>query len=298
MADYYAVQFLHPGGEHQPNEDGLIAWNTGAHRRKFLKTKGAVIDAERIVDEEIVFWGEWEPPSRLIRSIPSPLPHGPRNVFEPYLERPQAYDGPALLQNTDPFVFGPHFHYTGCQQRTKRGPTRLRYLERGSLVLFGSCVERRMFALDTVFVVGSWIDHDRLTFTDAILDHVHPTYVATTFSPWYRADMMAHDPSRVQTETSLPSFRLYCGASPGEPVEGMYSFFPCQQYAQSPFGFERPIVSLPGVVNPQKTQGYKLTPLNRCIDVSGVWQAVVDQVLNQGCRLGVKAELPPVISPR
>ena len=45
-------------------------------------------------------------------------------------------------QNTDPFVFGERFHYTGCLRHTRRGPTQLRYLAPGSLVLFGSCRDK------------------------------------------------------------------------------------------------------------------------------------------------------------
>ncbi len=46
----------------------------------------------------------------------------------------------------------------GCQQNTKRGATQLRYLDRGSVILFGSCVNGSL-VLDTVFVADSWEDH-------------------------------------------------------------------------------------------------------------------------------------------
>jgi hypothetical protein len=63
------------------------------------------------------------------------------------------------MQNTDPFVFGDQFHYTGCLQHTKRGATQLRYLDRGSVILFGSCREKRDFVVDTVSssIAGSTI---------------------------------------------------------------------------------------------------------------------------------------------
>ena len=55
--------------------------------------------------------------------------------------------------------FGERFHYTGCLQHTRLGPTQLRSLAPGSLVLFGSCRGKSRFAVDTVFVVSDHVDH-------------------------------------------------------------------------------------------------------------------------------------------
>jgi hypothetical protein len=85
---------------------------------------------------------------------------GPHHIFSPYYQRPASYH---RLQNTDPFVFGERFLFTICQQHTATGPTQLRFLERGSVILFGSSVGRR-FVLDTVFVVSRWIDHDHASY--------------------------------------------------------------------------------------------------------------------------------------
>src|SRR5687768_17271748 len=94
------IQFLLPGGEHEPDGGGLNAWNTGAHRRKFLISPGRYLVGNNPQDDEIVFWGEWEPESRVIAKIEEPLPDGPRWVYEPYYVPPPSYRG---LQNTDPF---------------------------------------------------------------------------------------------------------------------------------------------------------------------------------------------------
>jgi hypothetical protein len=159
------VQFLHPGGEHRPDDGSIKRWNTKEHRRKFLVRPGKYVAGAKLLEGEMEFWGEWEPDSRVVKSIADPIPHGPRFIYEPYYVLPESYIG---LQNTDPFVFGERFHYTGCQQRTTNGSTQLRYLSRGSVILFGSCEDKSAFVLDTVFVVDRWIDHDRANYAQIL----------------------------------------------------------------------------------------------------------------------------------
>jgi hypothetical protein len=96
------VQFLHPGGEHAPDAGLIKAWNTGDHRRKFLKSPGCYLAGNVPRDGEIVFWGEWEPESRLAAAITALLPHGPRWVYEPYYLPLTSY---RVLQNTGPQTF-------------------------------------------------------------------------------------------------------------------------------------------------------------------------------------------------
>lgn len=171
------VQFLHPGKEHRPDIDGRKSWNKRSHRRKFLKNRGLYRDGEKLIEGDILFWGEWEPESRVIDRIDSPVEHGPRFIYEPYYIVPNSY---LDLQNTDPYVFGEQFHYTLCQQATRKGSTQLRYLEKGSVILFGSCIELRTFVLDTVFVVDHWLDHDETDFMHVLRCEVSDTYAETT----------------------------------------------------------------------------------------------------------------------
>ena len=52
------VQFIHPGGEHEPDLPAGRSWNTGTHQRKFLRQRGrflATLDA-RPVAADLVFW--------------------------------------------------------------------------------------------------------------------------------------------------------------------------------------------------------------------------------------------------
>ena len=67
----FFVQFPHPGAEHVP-PGRMMAWNTGDHRRKFLLAPGRTsMKMTRSGKAELVFWGEWEPPSRVITRWPA-----------------------------------------------------------------------------------------------------------------------------------------------------------------------------------------------------------------------------------
>lgn len=275
------VQFLHPGGEHGVDVPGLKHWNRDLHKRKFIRGRGQMIDDEgRPQDAELVLWGEWEPPSR-VHAIDQPLSDGPRFLHDPFLpsQAPQEW-----RQNTDPFVFGDTFHYTGCLQHTKFGPTQLRYLSRGSVILFGSCVGRSQFALDTVLVVDRYLDHSRGNVEDA-RHAVSPVYAAATLDPWYSESV---PPDR--------SFRLYFGATFDKPVEEMFSFAPALPANEAPRGFARPTIDLPEAITPTMAQGKRLNKQSDAKHVRRLWACVVAQVRDQGLALGAHVELPPVES--
>jgi len=120
-----------------------------------MKSRGRYFADGKRHEGEIVFWGEWEPESRVLARYHSPNSAEPSFLYEPFFVR--HVDG-LWRQNTDPFVFGERFYYTGCLQHTSRGPTQLRFLAPGSLVVFGSYLRGR-FVVDTVFVVDDFVDH-------------------------------------------------------------------------------------------------------------------------------------------
>lgn len=62
------VQFIHSGKEHCPDNahTNTIGWNLGNHKRKFLSSTGQYIDGNTLMEGELMFWGEWEPPSSAI----------------------------------------------------------------------------------------------------------------------------------------------------------------------------------------------------------------------------------------
>lgn len=49
------VQFIHPGGEHRPDNARLINWNRGDHKRKFLLSRGRAVHDREALDTELVF---------------------------------------------------------------------------------------------------------------------------------------------------------------------------------------------------------------------------------------------------
>lgn len=275
------VQFIHPGGEHEPEDGVHKRWNRGNHKRKFLRQRGTYIANGKTEKGEMMFWGEWEPESVVEREIHDPIPHGPRFIYKPYYVMPESYDG---LQNTDPFVFGSHFLYTWCQQRTKKSATQLRHLSIGSVILFGSCEDRKAFVLDTVFVVDRWIDHTRANYLSA-LDNLSEAYKTVTIFPWYR---------RLPAEVvgAQDTWRLYFGVNHDNPVQGMYSYFPCEPYDARSKGFVRPKISMTGQITDNLYQGKRYSEQANLHAMKLLWENVSGQVKQQGLALGVYAEMP------
>lgn len=86
-------------------------------------------------------------------------------------------------------------------------------------------------------------------------------------------------------------FRLYRGATPKDPVCGMYSFFPAIPAGNSS-GFPRlPIVGIEQINSRNwrtlKGHGEKLT----LKELRGLWDSLVAQVCKKGLVLGTRAEM-------
>ena len=160
------VQFIHPGGEHGPDEEGghYKRWNHRAHKRKFLHSSGDYVlcqpgDNPELRSGSLVFWGEWEPPS-----LVSDLDIFGNELMPRYLHK-RVIPVPSYtcggLQNTDPYVFDGPFRYFVCHQfsaSTILNPTKMAKLDKELLIIFGSIGEKggdNFFQIDTVFVVGS-----------------------------------------------------------------------------------------------------------------------------------------------
>ncbi len=280
------VQFIHPGSEHRPDSADGRAWNTGPHKRKFLQQPGsylAALDAKPVAST-LVFWCEYEPPTRLVKTFTNSVPDGPEYVFAPAPIPFHPHDPP--LMNTDPFVFGDRFFYSICKQNNKRGPTALQRLARGSVILFGSGKGRSRFVMDTVFVVADFVDWDLTNYRKKLKGVVPPEYFHSTLKP-IAYEMKVRDLSPSQT------FRLYIGATVQKPVEGMFSFFPCLPARDgAETGFVRPTLRRAGVITDNLIQGQRMNPQADVAAVKELWTDVARQVLDQGLRLGVHADLP------
>ena len=94
------VQFPHPGAEHNAkHKQPIFPWNTGKHHRKYMRVPGSYVDASgELVHAPVSFWGEWEAPSRVVKTWKSETDL-PTYLHEPYWEDPQ-FEG--FRQNTDP----------------------------------------------------------------------------------------------------------------------------------------------------------------------------------------------------
>jgi hypothetical protein len=262
-----------------------MGWNRGSHARKFVSCRGAYLDGRgEPVEDDLVFWGEWEAQSRVVRRWDR-APGLPTVLHEPYWSPPS---GEAEWQNTDPWVFGDRFLYSNCKQHTDNTPSRrpsaLQRLRRGSVILFGSG-KGGEFVLDTVFVVAGVLGH----FVPAA-DTSHLP-IDETFDVCTVQRLTGYGPYVAQSD-----YTLIAGATVDDPVHGMFSFVPCRRRDDRPMRFARPAIHLPGIVNPASHQSPSGgTPQDRrpIEDVAAAWHTVVDQVSAADLAMGVRFDTPP-----
>lgn len=284
------VVFYHPGSEYKITPDilskGVFPWNKEAHHRKFLEAEGEYVANESNSPQtaKLRFWGEWEPCS-YVRKLQG---KSPKYLHIPFVKRPL----PVLptstvtnrcagkeggcgsnLQNSDPFVFADSFYYGICQQITQGGikSTGMQKLEKGSIILFGSRVNKE-FVLDTVFVVG-----DRKPYTS--------DNIVSDLSGFVPSDY----PNLMQL-TKGHSLVCYKGANFLNPMNGMYSFVPCRISDGGNTGFGRPTISPCDFQYRQlecimpdgpKNQGRKVTEVT-IEDCQKIWNCVRNAIHSQG----------------
>lgn len=271
----YVVQFPHPGSEHKPRTE-VMPWNQGPHHRKFLVADGTAQDADgQPQRDRYAFWGEWEAPSRVIDRWPT-QGQLPQYLHRPFWSRPPAGE----RQNTDPWVFGDRFRYSNCKQlgpRPHRKPSALQRLTPGSVVLFGSQLAGD-FVLDTVLVVA-----DATSYTPGDGPHLDLDQAFATCT----LDSLGAD-----NNLDYREFTLFTGATPHDPIGGMFSFVPCRPAEGDP-RFARPAITVPGVVNPASKQApsgaRRPLPPSRAKEV---WDDVRWQVLDHDLLLGTHFDTP------
>lgn len=280
------IQFPHPGGEHKPDNGNTKDWNTGDHKRKFMLQQGKYLDGNQLKEDQLVFWGEWEAQSEVIKKIPNPLPYGPNYIYKPYYQFPQ--DG-RWKQNTDPFVFGDNFFYSNCKQIKSNNPTQLRNLTIGSLILFGSCIDKKDFVLDTVFIVKDYFDYDT-NHPTTLHTRVPNTFLDVTLTQLKNKKNL--DVKKSSCGGNNLSFRLYFGATYTKPIDGIFSFFPCKPYFESSNGFARPIIRIPDIITDNLPQGFNMNKKASKEEIKSIWDQVVNKITSQGLNLGIYADLP------
>ena len=283
------VQFPHPQREHSPHDGRAWHSRTQSHMRKFMQLRGQWIDmhGERQTGE-LHAWGEWESESELVPGF-NPADGTPRHpcyLWRPYYIPKHSYKG---LHNTDPFVFGERFLYSNCFQASR--PC-LKRLDRGSVIAFGSGkkIDREWrWMLDTVLVVRNFKDYRAAHALDDLKDWTPTTFLEVTGGPLC-ADAAGSSSCAPPSDERL---RLYMGATPDDPVEGMFSFFPASP-ADDNTGFPRPLIELPTkYFNPRSFRAPSGFRHPRTPDeLHRLWTSLASQVRNAGLVLGTYAELP------
>ena len=233
-------------------------------------------------------WGEWEAQSQLSRKLNAPDRRHPRFLWKPIYKRKPHHAG---LYSTDPFIFGDRFLYSHCRQA--RCPVLLQRLARGSVIAFGS-VSRDGWMLDTVLVVDDSTSYEVEEARNDLEKWVPDSFRDVTGGPLAdNPDDHCGDDSCAGTGgPGSGRFRLYRGATPASPVDGMFSFFPAKLPAGKT-GFARPIIDLPPeYFHPQspavKGRGHEPT----AAELRAIWRCLVDQVLEKKCVLGTSAKEP------
>jgi hypothetical protein len=288
----FAIRFQHPGKETDPkyfDNNGLCKWksrpsnvNSNVHSRKYLITNGKYFNSltGATVSGEIGFWGEWEAESdvKVNNSFVSISQVNQLPQYFHYPVRPSSTPSkPGIhFENTDPCVFGGQFYYSNCQQMSKTAKY-LRDLIKGDVLIFGSTLSPRnqkLFVIDTVFVVK-----DKIHYTPRKAKQI----LGKAVPDWFyhlTLDLLPDE-----------EFILYIGATFDEPVEGMYSFFPCSPTSLKPEGFLRPSLLNGKIEYLSKSGQTQGTGRVWGFDAYTVWKEVAEYILNQGLFLGVYAEI-------
>jgi hypothetical protein len=287
-----------------------------------MLSKGDYVGANNRLSKntDLLFWGEWAPPSNVDELDAHPQKYLPHWLHRPYLpelipsgsgvtscskaqaNRKGGCEGGGY-QNTDPYVFDGAFKYLLCKQGTQGGAksTGLAELEAGSLILFGSTSGRgdnAFFQLDTVFVVADYIAYNPAKWAIDLR--------STKVSAHYLAVVAQH---AFRDGHPSAAYRLYSGATYDQPVAGMYSFTPARACDSTPSGFPRVKLrrkDLPKCkqVGPERaliTNNLNAAP--RCTEVrdqmaaAEVWQAVREACRKQKMGEGVRFDTPVACLP-
>lgn len=294
------VQFFHPGPEPDVTAEGRFQWNRGHHYRRFLEARGLYIERldpsgnHPVQEGTIQFWGEWEADTVVSRIGNGRTGQGyPQFIHRTVVPTttPQTKEGPSVCPptcgnndvgnncggylNTDPCVFSdPNsptvtFLYSNCYQDRFKSLTRLSC---GDVVLFGSRKDGN-FVLDTVFVVAKAYPYSPGDVrTNAAIRSVVPDW-------YYHLTLDLLPPNN--------NYVLYLGATIDNPVDGMFSFFPCSTPDRHPLGFPRPATLKQYSTN--MGRGIRRRPLRETS--KQLWQQAVDDVLRAGLYLGVRANV-------
>ena len=258
--------------------------------------------------DTIMFWGEaeWSSTYEKTNAKGDGLPeyiHSPSNERR---SRNELKD----CQNTDPYVFGDTFYYSCCYQTFNDNPTCLQELKRGDIILFygspnGEDGNKRT-PLDTVFVVDKIIcgidkeEYEKNNFKK-IDERITDEYMTRTILPIFYGN---------NTKSSQTcKYTLFSAATYDNPVNGMFSYFPCKTESEGIFARFDLGVSEKNQQNENYfgnmikdfsysgKQRQKMFPRNKrnCLteeDAYDLWRNLTQQITDKGYKLGVRAYEP------
>lgn len=304
------IQFPHPGVESAPTRVEMRknpmskGWNQGSHKRKFMKSKGQIVDCNnQLTDkQDLLFWGEWEPTSWVERIAHC---HGsgvqPKWLHIPFLKKnaissstsycgtgcnPMPY--PNSYDNTDPFVFNDYYLYSLCRQVRKNRsgmyvPTQMQSLSQGSIILFGSALSTPFphFALDTVFVVGESRVYRPCQYKKDLKGFIPKDYEKIMGFPYSKDQRL---------------YTCYHGATVSNPIGGMFSFVPCKPFPGYNLGFPRVTLTstdfarFGNIIIDGLSRNYHKTNLRDIQVCKNIWDELCNIVKNQEYERGVNFE--------
>ncbi len=263
------IQYMHPAAQPIPDGSGLCPANPGPrHQRKFFQVGHAhwlAHPGAPIETGALSFWGSWEQATRY-RTLPASRNKADANaVHQPVLSgRASRQPGDqAQALPTHPFVFDAPFLFLPGKDSPNRVLSRL---DIGDIVAFGSHLHGE-FALDTVFVVNG-----RQPVGDASLSAL-----------FRRVNQACFD---------SPALPVYRGASLDQPLGALFSFFPARPVGvDGVHSFARPLLrpqgALADLIQPRLPHNFRSR--ETLLPAGAVWDEICQQVMAQGCVLGLVA---------
>jgi hypothetical protein len=264
MREPQVILLPHPGWERQPDRGSICDWPPAdsAHGRKFMCVDGTWRDLSgQHGSDRLVFWGEYEAPTRTQRLTSSPRAPGyPQFVHEIELQ----VSGPTL--NTDPWVFYPGFVWTICLHGNAYA------VRPGDVVLFGSTINnRRDWVVDTVLAVNRRVDHKIASgFTPPYKDLVLDTLFSVT------------NPIEPFVGTPFTDIAIPFSFVPCKIADRDYSPFPRLSISRLFHGLRKVSDDLP----PSIQNSQALAPCRPEGGMKRFWNDLLHEVESQGLKMG------------
>ena len=208
------------------------------------------------------------------------------------------------LQNTDPYIWGDNFYYTCCKQ------DQTKMLKEGSVILFGTGYKKRQYyEIDTMFVISKIISYDENTIKQTIERFKNSKNPSDRlyYNTVLKYVFVRHDGSIAKLDNEKYQFDIIIGATYDNPYNGMYSCFFCNPSEDTAkpklrIGSGTDILKRINRIddrnfNPAINTYGKQVVVNNSKKVHEIWKLITEYAKDSDYCLGVKAELPPILTP-